>query len=93
MVADFQVAGMSALLREIVKGARQDIPDGPRFLKWRIVSPSGPGAVEVPEALNAARTMSGVKGLKLKVRGCLRRGCLRECLEDLIRFEVADVNW
>lgn len=47
-----------------------------------MVSPSGPTAREVPEAANASRTTSDVKGRKDGSSGCLER------TERLIALEV-----
>jgi hypothetical protein len=59
----FQMVGMSELLIEWLKRAvRYCIPSGPRCLRWRAVSWSGPGEVEFPEALMASATLATVKG-------------------------------
>ena len=46
-------------------------PWGPRWRRWRIVSSSGPAAVEFPELSSASRTCLGVKGGKERSRGNL----------------------
>ena len=46
------------------------MPLGPRFLRWWMVSPSGPMDEELEESLMALWTSSGVKGVKVGSRGC-----------------------
>ena len=48
------------------------MPKGPRCLRWRMVRPSGPMAVEFEEFLMASETMEGLKGEKLGSRDLWR---------------------
>jgi hypothetical protein len=61
IVADFHMAGMSALARDRLKrSVRYWMPLGPKWRRWRMVKESGPVAVEVPEPFTACLVWSGV---------------------------------
>jgi len=65
VVADFQMAGMSALeMERLNRWVRKLMPEGPRCWRWRMVRLSGPAAVEEPDCLMVSETDAGVKGGK-----------------------------
>lgn len=71
MMEDFQMEGMfEVLIERLRRDVRKAMPLGPRFLRWRIVRPSGPIDVELGDFDMAAWTCSEVKGVKEESRGC-----------------------
>ena len=62
ILADFHADGIFAYLIERLKMVvRKVIPAWPRCLRWCIVSPSGPAAVELPDDFIALATSASVK--------------------------------
>ena len=73
IMAIFQMAGRLLHLKERLKmWQRWFKPVGPRCLRWRMVFPSGPAAVELPLSLRKWVSRWGVKGVALLLRSFLR---------------------
>ena len=68
------------------------MPNGPRWRKWWTVSWSGPGAVEVPAAVTAARTWSALKEGNIGSRGCCRIIWRRMRLDARVLLVFVAVN-
>ena len=68
------------------------MPDGPRLRRWRMVSPSGPGAVEEPEATRASETIVVLKGWKRGSSGLSDLIFLRILRNALLRGGEEPVN-
>ena len=69
------------------------MPEGPKCLRWWIVSPSGPAARELPLFRRALDTMSGVKGEKEVSSGCaLLRRRLTPRARGSVEWREIEVN-
>ena len=88
MRAFFQMSGICALAIEILKIlVRYEMPWGPRCLRWRMVSPSGPVAVEFLHCLIVAAVLSSEKGARAGSNLC-------SCLTwRRVRRRIGSLEW